>query len=69
MMTETYLLLQDFQTYEKCTEERIIEYAGNRLFANEDDRNDFSFDTYSMTIEQATLVIESYNEEVIPYGK
>ena len=48
----------------KVSEARVIEYAENRLEANEDERADWDFDTRAMNIGQAIVVIASFNEMV-----
>ena len=61
----TVFFTNDYAYYcEHMTNERLIKYAENRLEANENDRDSFSFNTYDMNTKQAIKVIESYGERV-----
>ena len=64
--TEQQYLIKfvDIEETQTVDATRLIEYANHRFEANPEDREEFSFDTYNITVKQAIQVIESYDEEV-----
>jgi len=54
----------DEDSAEFADKNRVIEYANHRLEANPEDREEFNFDTFNLTLEQAIDVIKSYDENV-----
>lgn len=59
-----YVLKLNDVTNEIADEQRVVEYAKNRLFANPEDINDFGFKLDDIGLEQAIYVIEFYGEKV-----
>ncbi|MBT5491128.1 hypothetical protein HOK00_02155, partial [bacterium] len=58
------LILNDIAPELMVDSNRVIQYAEHRLEANPEERACWSFDTLNMNIQQAILVINSFEEDV-----
>ena len=58
------LILNDITPEIMVDSNRVIQYAEHRLEANPEERACWSFDTLNMNIQQAILVINSFEEDV-----